>query len=173
MVKRWQFVSNQGEDGVGKDEKTRKIVRKTAMKAFRRNQRLERAKRFMQEGREGVDQCDLETTGEAAEDSCSEVLPQGLEQSGSLVLRQNQNGVEVSVHAYNAGALLQQMALNEYPVAASFPWPREIVSLDPFGSSPLGTCRTWHHLFTHCEYKASAPFFVNNDCSHLEFKLSM
>jgi hypothetical protein len=150
MGKKWQFVSNQVEDGAGKDERTRKIVRKTAMKAFRRNERMERAKRFMQEELGTGDPPTSETVGERAETSVRGETLQGPEPPGNLIFAQDDDTVPLSVDASSPDAPLPARALAQYPVASSF-WPQEIVSLDPFGSSPLGTCTTWHFLFTHCQ----------------------
>jgi hypothetical protein len=139
MGGKWEFVSIQVGDGAGKDERTRKIVRKTAMKTFRRNQRLERVKDFMQKERDRDGHHDPKTlvgrSGKVPSSKASEVLgvyeaPKGL----------------VGHHTQDdPGSSL------EYSGISALPWPREIVSLDPFGSSPLGTCSTWHFLFTHCE----------------------
>jgi hypothetical protein len=43
MDSQWQFVASTG-DGKSTDAKTRKIVRANAMRAFRRNERLQRMK---------------------------------------------------------------------------------------------------------------------------------
>ncbi|KUJ08251.1 uncharacterized protein LY89DRAFT_725168 [Mollisia scopiformis] len=155
MGKKWQFVSNQVEDGAGKDESTRKIVRKTAMKAFRRNQRLERVKNFMQEQGGIEDHGDLETLDERSEKVPSNAA------SGKPSYHLNQDSLGSSV------VLFQPEASTEYPIDSFFHWPQEIVSLDPFGSSPLGTCSTWHFLFTHFVYHIAPmiqPLGIN---SHL------
>jgi hypothetical protein len=144
MVKKWQFVSNQVEDGAGKDEKTRKIVRKAAMKAFRKNQRLERTKNFIQEN---GDQPEPRTLDDAAGKEAS----RDFEQPGILVICQDLDSGDPSVNMQNSVGVLQPQNWLEFEVVTSFTWPQEIVSLDPFGSSPLGTCATWHELFMHCK----------------------
>jgi hypothetical protein len=122
----------------------------------------------MQEEREGVDQGDPQTLDERGENSTSDMFPAGVdgaEEPGSLILHQNQDLPGSSVDSSSVTSL-QHGAWNEYAMASTFTWPQEIVGLDPFGSSLLGTNKTWHHLFTHCEYEVSARCFVNNDCSH-------
>jgi len=151
MVKKWQFVSNQVEDGAGKDEKTRKIVRKAAMKAFRKEQRLERTRKFMQENGEQETR-----TPEAMPGLEVSVEP---EQLGTLVVSQRSGSGDQRVDLHEPVRVLQSQGWSNFEVADAFSWPREIVSLDPFGSSPLGTCATWHSLFMHCTYYTPIVFF--------------
>ncbi len=148
MVKEWQFVSNQAEDGAGKDEKTRKIVRKAAMKAFRKNQRLERTRKFMQKNGE---QPELRTLDYGAGKEAS----RDFEQPGLLAIRQDSDSGDLSADLRTSVGVLQPQDWYNFEVVTSFSWPQEIVSLDPFGSSPLGTCATWHELFMHCKYYKS------------------
>lgn len=147
-------MSNYREDGAGKDEETRKIVRKAAMRAFRRNQRLERAKKFMQEQEEDGEQHDPQPFDDSSENSpCVAVSAssEAVDQPESLVLGHNKDAVGSTVDASSSLTLFQPEGLSHYPLPSEFRWPEEITSLDPFGSSPLGTCSTWHHLFIHCE----------------------
>ncbi|KAE9381919.1 hypothetical protein N431DRAFT_425487 [Stipitochalara longipes BDJ] len=159
MVKKWQFVSNRVEDGAGKDEKTRKIVRKAAMKAFRKNQRLEQTKKFMQENGDQPEPRTLdEMAGKGSRDH---------EQPGNAVICRSTDNGGLSTNAYTSVGIFQPQSWNEFEVAASFTWPQEIVSLDPFGSSPLGACKTWHYLFMHFVYDIAPmiqPLGIN---SHL------
>ncbi|KAE8447096.1 hypothetical protein EG329_011080 [Mollisiaceae sp. DMI_Dod_QoI] len=166
MAKKWQFVSNQVEDGAGKDEGTRKIVRKAAMKAFRRNQRLEQVKTFMQGERDESNFRDLQTPEETAGNGSDELPSErhkGFGQSGAPIIYQNMDG-EGSHDDLSKLAMLEQ---GQDPAAAvtSFGWLQEIVSLDPFGSSPLGNSSTWHFLFTYFVYEIAPmiqPLGINN-----------
>jgi hypothetical protein len=154
MAKKWQFVSNHTDDGAGKDAETRRIVRKAAMRAFRQNQRLEQAKKFMQEQPENDDQHDPQFLDNSSENSLCRIAPASsddVERRESPVLGQDKNSVESKVVSSRSLALAQPGSWSEYPMASGFRWPQEITSLDPFGSSPLGTCSTWHYLFRHCE----------------------
>lgn len=153
MPKTWQFVSNHVEDGAGKNEETRKIVRKTAMKAFRRSQRLERAKDFMQKGPVEGDLRDSQIPEGQIGVGTSELPPEGVhgvETPGSSILRRDDDG-ESSVDLSSFLALLQLEGGDDDLNASPIVWPQEIAGFDPFGSSPLGTSRSWYFLFRHCK----------------------
>jgi hypothetical protein len=154
IAKKWQFVSARTGDGGGNDVQTRKLVRKTVMKAFRQKQRLDREKKFRQEHLENGDHHGPQRLDDPVEKSSCEAASEDLEKSGSLVLRQcrqDKESMGPSIDHSSPLVIIQRQDWYDYPVHSKFCWPREITSLGLFGLSPPGTCSTWHHLFAHCE----------------------
>ncbi|RDW73023.1 hypothetical protein BP6252_06930 [Coleophoma cylindrospora] len=171
MAETWQFIPVQHDSkaGVkGTDAESRKLVRKAAMRAFRRTQRLEQIKKF--QGQEAA------TSGSPAPAtlSASKLADRGSSSAAGNARssqlsaahdRRNRNlpdsgGVSAigSIPLSDAGTPCNQASI-EYikarnrskAIRARCPAPNSLASnlVDPFGCSSLDTQPGNHHLYKH------------------------
>jgi hypothetical protein len=150
MDQTWPFICNDPQ--LGLDAQSKKIVRKTAMQAFRRDQRLYNVKKHAREKRNIF----LRVNESARPDTR---FTEGFSSKAKeLCVRESKADVQSKAFELT---LIKRSLLHEKEnpkigiiqqnfSKVTLPW--SIRDFDPCNSSVLGNSRSWHAPFAHCKY---------------------
>ncbi len=154
MEGKWRFVPPQSDIGSSTDKASRKFVRKTAMKAYRQRERLQRTSEFLgqggsslqEEGRESeplVAATSLPVVGysDEVEGKSSSSSPHSSTKSMSKQEANQESYKDIELKS--AALAYYRIPNSEQNIGAQ--------QLEPFGSTELGTERSRHVLFSHCK----------------------
>ena len=137
MAQSWKFVSTQADKKID-DPVVRKMVRETAMRAFRRRQRLQRVKEYQ----------DMQAGGSQRADVSH---PLSLVQSESHeVARRDSQASQAFQVSESPGRAFEEDSEERADTIPADIWPGP--AFDPFSSTVLYSHHHAPYLFSHCMY---------------------